>query len=125
MKLNNIHKDNRGFIKTLTGKEIKPYEEITIFETKKGYARGGCIHNKSSEHICVLKGEIDFFYTETETQLTMNAGESFTIPCKTPHYFIALEDSVVLEWGPRVEEKNEKYQPFRDKVDSINETKDK
>jgi mannose-6-phosphate isomerase-like protein (cupin superfamily) len=120
IKLSKIHSDNRGSIKSLLGKELLPYPEVTLFHTKKGFARGGCIHSVSSEHICVLAGEIDFFYTENETQLTMKAGDSFTIPPVTPHYFVALQDSVVLEWGPQMSEKGERHLGFRAKVDAIN-----
>jgi len=121
LKLSKIHSDARGSIKALLGSELKPYPEVTVFTTNKGYARGGCIHSVSSEHICVLAGSISFFYSENETQLDMKAGDAFTIEPNTPHYFVALEDSVVLEWGPQMEEKNEKYMKFREIVNRINE----
>ena len=43
------------------------------------------------------------------------------IPRNTPHYFIALEDSIILEWGATPEEKINKHKEFRKMVDDIND----
>ena len=123
LNFSKIHSDSRGSISSLLG-NLGPYPEVTIFETKKGYARGGCIHSISSEHICVLVGEICFVYGDNKESKLMKAGETLTIPPKTPHSFIALEDSVVMEWGPQMIEKKEKHLEFRAVVDEINRKKD-
>ena len=123
IKCNKIHKDARGAIYNLVG-DLGTYPEVTIFFTKRGLARGGCIHSLSCEHICVLVGEIKFVYGEDQQDKILRAGDSLTIPPTTPHYFVALEDSVVMEWGPQMSEKNEKHLEFRNIVDLINAQKD-
>lgn len=117
LKLKQIHKDDRGEIYLILG-NLKEYEEITLFSTNKGFARGGCIHKINDEFNVVLEGKIRYFVGEKE--VLMKAGDSLKIPRDTPHYFISLTDSLVSEWGCSPEEKIEKYKPFRDIVDNIN-----
>ena len=98
--------------------DLREHKEITIFSTKKGFARGGCIHRISGEHNTVLEGKIHYFVGDKE--IIMSKGESMTIPKNTPHYFISLTDSLVQEWGAEPEEKIEKHKEFRAIVDEIN-----
>lgn len=117
LKLKKIHKDSRGEIYLLKG-DLKEHKEITIFYTKKGFARGGCIHKINDEFNTVLEGEIHYFTGNNES--IMIKGKSIKIPRNVPHYFISLTDSLVIEWGCTLEEKIEKYKPFRNIVDDIN-----
>lgn len=117
LKLKQIHKDNRGEIYLLKG-SLEEHEEITIFYTKKGFARGGCIHRTNGEFNIVMEGRICYFIGEKEILLTK--GNSVKIPSNSPHYFISLTNSLVMEWGCVPEEKIEKYKPFRDIVNNIN-----
>jgi len=121
LKLKEIHKDYRGKIYLLKG-DLKEHKEITIFHTKKGFARGGCIHKLNNEFNTVLEGKIHYFIGNDE--LMMTKGKSIKIPRNAPHYFISLTDSLVIEWGCIPEEKIEKYKPFRDIVDNINKNND-
>lgn len=121
LNLKEIHKDNRGEIHILEG-DLKENKEITIFLTKSGFARGGCIHKINDELNVVLEGEIRYFVGEKE--IIMKRGDSVVIPRETPHYFISLTDSLVIEWGCLPEEKIEKYEPFRNIVNSINKKHD-
>lgn len=120
MLLNLIHEDTRGKIFTLTG--LKECEEITIFETRKGYARGGCIHTESKEHIVVAEGSISFYF-ELDSAMELRVlrkGDAFTLSNNTPHFFTSIEDSVVMEWGPKISEKQTKFEQYRQIVDHIN-----
>jgi hypothetical protein len=119
LKLNNIYSDNRGAIYSLDG-DLSGLAEVTIFETFENYARGGCIHTQSPEHICVLVGEIVFVYGEDRKEVVLMQGECFTIPPMTPHYYFSRTRSVVEEWGPSMEEKGNRHFEFRSIVDQIN-----
>lgn len=121
MQLNTIHKDDRGSINTVTG-NFQSIPEVTIFETKKGYARGGCLHNISSEHLFVIEGEILYIYKLEDmiSELIIKQGCGLTIPPNVPHYFIAKTDCVVAEFGPSLEEKKGKDEEFRAIVNDIN-----
>jgi dTDP-4-dehydrorhamnose 3,5-epimerase-like enzyme len=125
MKLELVQNDNRGSIEIITG--LLQFPEATIFKTKAGYARGGCVHNIHDEYICVLEGEVEYI-TEHLTTMSGNivhktilktGGVGF-IPKGTPHYFISLTDSTVIEWGADIVEKKEKHPVFRKIVDEIN-----
>ena len=60
MKFEKIHEDMRGEIAVVL--DLLPDgRELTLFTTRKGYARGGCIHRKSGESCVVIKGEIKYW----------------------------------------------------------------
>ncbi|MBT7567514.1 aminotransferase class V-fold PLP-dependent enzyme [archaeon] len=120
IKLEKIHEDKRGSIHLV--EDLLPSDkEFTFLEINKGYARGGCLHS-NDEHLVVVKGKIRFICGEEETIVGM--GESARIPANRAHAFIALEDSVVSEWGITSEEKNHdaKDPQLRALVDEINES---
>jgi len=117
MKFHEIHKDSRGSINILT--EDMALDEVTVFTTRKGFARGGCIHNINDEYTCVVEGEVEYCIGDETQNLKM--GESLIIPKGTPHYFVSLTDSIVLEWGASPAEKMEKHAEFRRIVEKINE----
>lgn len=119
MLLSKIHSDDRGSVRIITGKEIG-HPEISILTAKKGYARGGCVHDKSDEYMVVVSGSV--IYQIGDKTHRFKVGDSCIIPKGTPHYFVALEDSVVLEWGATLEEKLKKHKAFRKIVDKINDT---
>lgn len=119
MKLDNIHEDDRGFIKALTG-DLKTFPEIAIMKTNAGFARGGCIHHKSKEHLCVIEGTIKYVYGNDEKHVMLSPGQTITIEPSTPHFFLSITDSIVAEWGPQLEEKQDKHEAFRKIVMEIN-----
>lgn len=116
MQLTKIHTDERGeiWILLINGKEH------TLLLTKPKYARGGCIHRYSDEYCVVLDGAIEYHIRGRKVKKYAK-GDSLFIPRNTPHYFIALEPSFVMEWGPAPEEKKEKCKSWRKKVEKINE----
>jgi mannose-6-phosphate isomerase-like protein (cupin superfamily) len=122
MELKQINKDKHGFINLLLGDEILNYPEITIFKTEAGMSRGGCFHEFSREHLVVIEGAIRYVYEENgeEKHIVLADGQMITIPPATPHYFISLTDSIVIEWGPTLEEKQAKHEKYRKIVLDIN-----
>lgn len=124
MQLQKIHEDIRGIIYSLTGNPLT-FEEVSFLYTKKGLARGGCFHAINPEHLTVIQGTIEYYYrlpnTEEIIKVLLNEGQSITIPPKTPHYMISIADSIILEWGCTVEEKQKKHEEFRKIVLDYNE----
>lgn len=119
MELKKINNDARGYIETLIG-DFTNLEEVTIFRTKANKARGGCLHPESKEMLIVLEGTIQYIYGEDSTTILLGPNDYFILPPNSPHFFISLTDSIVMEWGPSKKEKQEKYLPFRKIVDKIN-----
>lgn len=127
LEMKKIHEDKRGEIYIITG--MKEHEEVTLFTTKAGKARGGCIHKKNDEHCIVLEGEIEHFMKWQHDCLPLGKvrgkkGIVITVPANKPHYFVSLTDSLVMEWGATAEEKKEKDPEFRKIVDRINKEAD-
>ena len=118
IELIKIHDDARGEIYLLQGDFVE-HEEITVFITRETFARGGCIHKINDEFCVVLEGKIKYFIGDNEPKI-FQKGQSVTIPSNTPHYFLSLTDSLVLEWGATPQEKKEKHELFRKKVEEIN-----
>lgn len=116
MELVKIHQDERGEIWVL----LIEGKEHTFLTLKKNFARGGCIHRFSQEHAVVIKGTVEYHVRGRRPRVYIK-GENISIPPNHPHYFIALEDSIVLEWGPIPEEKKEQHKQWRKVVDKINE----
>lgn len=117
MKLDKIHEDKRGSISILTEGMIWP--EVTIFITNAKKARGGCIHKRSDEYSTVIEGDVIYYIGDTV--IALSQGQSIMIPKNTPHYFLSLTYSVVLEWGAQPDEKKDKHKKFRAIVERINE----
>lgn len=123
MNFEKIHEDDRGGIYALASFK---YDEIVMFRTNEGYARGGCVHPISDEYFCVVEGMVELTIKNqdgTDSARALSAGQSVTIPCNTPHYFYSIVDSLVMEWGPAKEEKNVRNPDFRKKVEEINAKK--
>ena len=116
MEFNRIYLDERGEINSITG--LNQYEELAIFTTKKGNARGGCVHNINDEYCVVIEGVITFYLDGVAFNMT--AGQSIKIERGSPHYYIAVTDSVVIEWGATAEEKKNKHTETRKLVEMIN-----
>lgn len=117
MKLTKIHSDKRGDIYTVTDGKSK---EITILKTNKGFARGGCVHRINDEHFCVAKGKVALYYGNQYEELSIDS-DTVKIKKKTPHYFVSLTNSIVIEFGTVRKEKAVKNKKFRAEVDKIND----
>lgn len=118
ISLRKIYEDFRGQIHVMEG-DLKEYKEIAIFSTKKGFARGGVIHEFHDEFDVVMEGSIH--YVVGDKEFTLMQGASITIPKNIPHYFVSLTDSLVAEWGCPPEHKTTRHESFRAIVDAINE----
>ena len=117
--LQKIYEDKRGAI-YLVDELLEDGKEFTFLEIKKGFARGGCIHSKD-ENYSIIKGKVKVICGKSEKDMT--GGDSGVFPAGEAHAFIALEDSIVSEWGITTKEKKndikDKY--LRETVDKINE----
>jgi len=118
MDFKKIHEDSRGFIYLVDGL-LEDKKEFTFLEIRKGHARGGCLHS-NDEYFVVIKGKVKYLHGDHETIMSM--GESGKIPANVPHGFVALEDSIVSEWGITTEEKemDKKDAKMREEIDKMN-----
>jgi quercetin dioxygenase-like cupin family protein len=118
LKLSKVHSDERGEINIIEG-DLREEEEITLLSTKKGFARGGCIHRVHDEFFIIFEGVVKYFIGDNPPEI-FKKGESGVIPKNTPHYLVSIEDSLMAEWGADPEEKKEKDKTSKEIVDEIN-----
>jgi len=114
MNITKAHEDRRGYTYSLKDDNLV-YPEVSIFFTKKGFARGGCIHD-DDEYFCVVSGEVCLVL---DGMFQLSDGMVKKILKDTPHYFVAQTNCIVMEWG--CQEKGQKDPDYRDIVKQINE----
>lgn len=118
MELKKIHEDERRSIHLVSG--LLPEErEFTFIDLHKGKAIGGCYHTED-EYYAIIKGKVKVIIGEEEKEAV--AGDSGTFPKGVSHGFIAIEDSIVSEWGIKTSEKecDVKDIAMRERLDEIN-----
>ena len=132
MEINKVHEDERGEIYTITGEEMST-PEITLLITNKGFARGGCVHKLHDEFCVCVEGLVEHYVEgkpERETDPAPQHKEGFNltnlikgkpvlIPHEKPHYLYSKTDSVVLEWGAKIDETTQ-HPETRAFIDEIN-----
>lgn len=103
--------DNRGKIFFFSHGKKK----FHVVEMKNGFARGGHYHNFEQLHL-ILTGKIEYHaknLTDDKEEIRIiHSPDTILIPAKTPHLFIALEDSSFIEIYENVYEATE-YPEFR------------
>lgn len=114
-----VHEDARGEISILYDPNEKDDKEIAFLRTNAGYARGGCIHRINDETAIVAKGKVKYYIDGKE--LYAFEKDIIFIPKSTSHYFISLTDSIIIEFGATISEKQEKDPETKKIVDKINE----
>ena len=94
-------------------------KELLIFTIRKGKARGGDYH-KSVQHDIVVDGKIKLTYNTKngERSKIVGTGESFTLEAGEEHYFLALDDCVMVEFLEGEFEKSY-YEPYRKIVNEL------
>jgi mannose-6-phosphate isomerase-like protein (cupin superfamily) len=118
LELKKIHEDERRIIYLV--KDLLPEnKEFTFIRLNKGKAIGGCYHSED-EHYVVISGKTKVLIGNEEKKAV--AGDSGIFPARVPHAFIALEDSIISEWGITTEEKefNVKDPEMRQILDKLN-----
>jgi|TARA_B100001105_G_C22069977_1_gene306136 hypothetical protein len=80
---------------------------ITLFEVKKGFARGGQYHKKEVKHI-LLSGKSEYrkmnINTKIETREIVSGMKIITLPPFTSELIIGIEYSVFVGIYPKEEE---------------------
>lgn len=119
VELKKIHEDERREI-YLVEDLLQDNREFTFIKLNRGRAIGGCYHTED-EHYVVISGKVRVIIGgEEKEEFT---GDSGIFPANVPHAFIALENSIISEWGITTEEKERdiKDVEMRTKLDRLNE----
>jgi hypothetical protein len=105
--------DERGWMsKFIIGKQ-----EFWLSFTRKGYARGGDIH-EGLQFNTVIYGnmKVKLMFANGEKIVELPSDSSMVTPKSIPHVFIAFEDTLMVEWFDHElppYEKKQFYEPYR------------
>lgn len=100
MELNKVSEDSRRTIHAIEGL-FEDNTEFTFIHLKQGRAIGGCKHLKK-EYYMVVKGHV---LTRTsmaglkDRNESKSSGKGGIFLPNEAHAFMAIEDSIICEWG--------------------------
>ena len=115
LEMKRVHNDERGEIYVIP---LSKDKDIAICTTNKGYARGGGIHKNNDEFFTIIKGIVQYVIDGKEK--IFQEGMSGFIPHDTPHMMRAKTDSITMEWGATIAEKQTYNAEYRKLVEKIN-----
>ena len=101
MEFKEVHSDDRRTIYANT--ELLNGPEISIIKLNKNNAIGGCIHNVD-EYWAVLDGSVEV-HIKNKPVFVATQGDSGIFRKREAHMFYAYRDSIVMEYGLTVKEK--------------------
>lgn len=116
MEVTKLQSDSRGDVFLID----QDGEEILLIFTKKGYLRGGEIH-EGSQYNFIVKGKVKWTYHthSGDWDDVVGEGETNFVPKGIPHMMEALEDTIMMEWRELpVEKPMNYYEPFRNIVEA-------
>jgi len=91
--------DQRGFMAQLVSTARPTISHLLVLETRKGEARGNHYHKNKHEYFFVVSGKIRFM-VKGQMDDVLGRGALIEIMPNEPHAFMALEDSIVIEYSP-------------------------
>jgi dTDP-4-dehydrorhamnose 3,5-epimerase-like enzyme len=79
---------------------------LAIFEIKKGFSRGNHYHEKKEEIFYIFDGKIKSILMDMDTlqkeEKILEKGDKIRLKPRCGHIFIAMEDTLVVEYSPQV-----------------------
>src|SRR4030043_442926 len=79
---------------------------LVIFEIKKGFSRGSHYHEEKEEIFYIFDGKIRSILMDMDTlqkeEKILEKGDKIRLKPRCGHIFIALEDTLVVEYSPQV-----------------------
>jgi len=98
VKLDESHKDDRGYIQSLVN---FPMKNLSLISSKKGAVRSNHYHITDWHYMYVLSGSFDYYYRPTNTDdklkiVRVVAGEMVFTPPMEDHATVFLEDCDLL-----------------------------
>jgi len=86
---------------------------LAIFEIKKGFSRGNHYHEKKEEIFYIFDGKIRLILMDMDTlqkeEKILEKGDKIRLKPRCGHIFIALEDTLVVEYSPQVFDPEDNY----------------
>ena len=103
--------EERGeFVQVAYGEEIR---HLAVFEIRKGYSRGSHYHEKKEEIFYIFTGRVRVVLMDMDTlqkgEAVLEKGDRMKIKPRCGHTFLALEDTIVVEYSPQIFDPADNY----------------
>ena len=86
---------------------------LAIFEIKNGFSRGNHYHEKKEEIFYIFDGKIRSILMDMDTlqkeEKILEKGDKIRLKPRCGHIFMALEDTLVVEYSPQVFDPEDNY----------------
>lgn len=86
---------------------------LVVFEIKKGFSRGNHYHQKKEEIFYIFDGKIRSILMDMDTlqkeEKILEKGDKIRLKPRCGHIFVALEDTLVVEYSPQVFDPEDNY----------------
>ncbi|HXX35691.1 MAG TPA: cupin domain-containing protein [Thermodesulfobacteriota bacterium] len=86
---------------------------LAIFQIRKGFSRGDHYHEKKEEIFYLFEGKIKALFMDMDTlqkeETVLEKGDRLRLKPRCGHIFIALEDTLIVEYSPQVFDPADNY----------------
>jgi len=103
--------EERGeFIQVAYQEEMR---HLALFEIRRGFFRGSHYHEKKEEVFYVFQGKMRAVFLDMDNQekeeALLEKGDKIRIKPRCGHIFMALEDTLVVEYSPQIFDPEDNY----------------
>jgi dTDP-4-dehydrorhamnose 3,5-epimerase-like enzyme len=103
--------EERGeFVQVAYQEEMR---HLAVFEIKKGFFRGNHYHGKKEEIFYIFDGKMRAIFMDMDThqreENILEKGDRLRLKPRCGHIFLAIEDTLVVEYSPQVFDPEDNY----------------
>jgi dTDP-4-dehydrorhamnose 3,5-epimerase-like enzyme len=96
--------EERGeFVQVAYREEMR---HLAVFEIRRGFSRGNHYHEKKEEIFYIFNGKVKVVSMDMDTlqkeEAILGKGDKLRLKPRCGHIFLALEDTLVVEYSPQV-----------------------
>ncbi len=103
--------EERGeFVQVAYREEMR---HLAVFEIRRGFSRGNHYHKKKEEIFYIFNGKVKVVATDMDSpereEAVLEKGDRLRLKPRCGHIFVALEDTLVVEYSPQVFDPTDVY----------------
>ncbi len=103
--------EERGeFVQVAYREEMR---HLAVFEIRKNFSRGSHYHEKKEEIFYIFNGRVKVVSMDMDTlqkeEAVLEKGDKLRLKPRCGHIFLALEDTLVVEYSPQVFDPKDTY----------------
>ena len=96
--------EERGeFVQVAYREEMR---HLAVFEIRRGFSRGNHYHEKKEEIFYIFNGKVKVVSMDMDTlqkkEAVLEKGDKLRLKPRCGHIFVALEDTLVVEYSPQI-----------------------